>query len=61
MTKATRKRMAAIFNEWAKRYCENPDAFDTICDGDGSPVKEYGDQCAVYFEQLSKELFPKEG
>ena len=59
MTTATKKRMAIIFNEWAKRYCENPEEFDSICDGNGKPVETYGDSAAIYFDMLSQELFPK--
>jgi len=50
------KRMAAIFNEWARRYAENPDAFSEILDEDGNPVSDYGERCARYFEELEGEM-----
>ncbi len=52
-----RERMAAIFNEWARRYADNPEQFTLdILDKDGRPVADYGEACAVYFEQLDGEL-----
>ena len=56
MNSITKSRMAKIFNEWAKRYSENPDEFDDILDEDGNPVSDYGENCALYFEQLANEL-----
>lgn len=52
----TQQRMAAIFNEWAKRYAENPDEFEDILDDDGNPVTDYGECCARYFDELAKEM-----
>ena len=54
--KITLERMAIIFNEWAKRYAENPDEFDDILDEDGNPSSDYGESCAIYFHQLANEL-----
>jgi len=55
-TSITHKRMAIIFNEWARRYSENPEEFSNILDEDGSPVDDYGDMCAIYFHKLAAEL-----
>ena len=52
-------RMSAIFNEWAKRYAENPDEFDDILDDNGVPVDDYGDRCAIYFADLAREMDEK--
>ena len=52
----TPQRLAAIFNEWARRYAEDPDSFGEILDADGQPVTDYGERCAVYFEQIAAEL-----
>lgn len=51
-------RMAAIFNEWARRYSESPDSFGDVLGPDGKPVEDYGQRCATYFEQISRELYP---
>jgi len=56
MNSITKNRMAKIFNEWARRYSENPDEFDDILDEDGNPVSDYGECCALYFEKLANEL-----
>ena len=37
----TQQRMAAIFNEWAKRYAVNPSEFSEIIDENGNVVKDY--------------------
>lgn len=47
--------MAAVFNEWARRYSEDPMSFDPILNEDGTPVEDYGQSCAIYFEQLADE------
>lgn len=52
----TRERMAIIFNEWARRYSEDPDSFDDVLDADGKPIEGYGEKCAEYFHQLAVEL-----
>jgi len=56
----TQQRMAAIFNEWAKRYAVNPSEFSEIIDENGNVVKDYGESCVIYFEKLSKELYEKD-
>lgn len=49
-------RMAAIFNEWARRYADNPAEFGGVLDEEGRPFKDYGESCAAYFERLDAEL-----
>jgi excisionase family DNA binding protein len=49
-------RMAAIFNEWARRYSENPDEFGEVFDGDGNPLEDYGKCCAAYFRKIASDL-----
>lgn len=53
------QRMAAIFNEWAKRYSESPEEFTGILDGDGKPFEDYGQRCAAYFDLLADEMDSK--
>ena len=52
----TQKRMAAIFNEWARRYAENPNEFSPVLDADGNPVADYGQNCAIYFDQITAQI-----
>jgi len=47
------KRLAALFNEWARRY---PSEFSEIIDENGNPVKDYGENCVVYLQKLQEEL-----
>lgn len=54
--KITQQRMAMIFNEWAKRYAENPDEFASILNDDGNPAADYGEKCARYFTKLADEI-----
>ena len=51
--------MAAIFNEWAKRYADNHSEFSDILNENGDIVKDYGESCVIYFEKLAKELDEK--
>ena len=55
----TQQRMAAIFNEWAKRYADNHSEFSDILNENGDIVIDYGESCAIYFEKLAKELDEK--
>lgn len=55
----TQQRMAAIFNEWARLYAQNPDDFGEILDEDGSPVEDYGRQCAILFCQIAYDMDSK--
>lgn len=48
--------MAAVFNEWNKRYSENPDSFSDNLDENGKPIEDYGESCAIYFTKLEEEL-----
>ncbi len=59
MNNMTKECISKIFNEWAKRYAENPSEFNDILDKDGNPVEDYGDKCAIYFEQLAIEMDAK--
>jgi len=52
----TQQRMAAIFNEWARRYAEKPDEFSSIIGADGKPIADYGENCARYFEWIAREM-----
>lgn len=52
----TTQRLAALFNEWARRYAENPSEFLEIIDENGNPVKDYGENCVVYLQKLQEEL-----
>jgi len=56
MNDITNERMTKIFNEWAKRYSENPDEFDAILDENGKPVIDYGEKCTIYFNNLANEM-----
>jgi hypothetical protein len=48
--------MARVFNEWARRYADNPAEFGEQLDGDGKPFDDYGDACAAYFARLADEM-----
>jgi hypothetical protein len=48
--------LAKIFNEWARRYADDPKSFSEILDGDGNPIDDYGDRCAEYFCKLEAEM-----
>lgn len=52
----TQQRMAAIFNEWARRFAENPNEFCSILGADGKPVEDYGQRCARYFNEIAKDM-----
>lgn len=55
----TQQRAALIFNEWARRYAENPDEFGAILDADRKPVEDYGQRCAIYFTEIAKDMDAK--
>lgn len=45
------------FEEWDRRYRENPSDFmSTVEHLLGNTSATYGERCAVYFEELLKEL-----
>ena len=53
---AEQKQMAAIFDEWARRYAENPSEFGEILDAEGKAVTGYGERCAICFEKIRNEM-----
>lgn len=56
----SQKNLAAAFNEWAKRWAENPAGFeDTLLDKNGELNLNYGETCARYLTELAKEMFSK--
>lgn len=56
MTLAIQKRMAMIFDEWARLYAINPNEFGGILDKDGNPVEGYGEGCAIYFAKIAGDM-----
>ena len=54
--KIKEKRMSLIFNEWARRYSENPDDFGKILGEDGEPIEDYGESCMRFFCWIEKEM-----
>ena len=55
----TQQRMAAIFNEWAKRYAVSPSEFSEIIDENGNVVKDYGESCVIYLKNYPKSYMKK--
>lgn len=57
-------KTAAAFNEWMRRYTEDPKAFDAEFQTVGRFLEEqgagreptYGEHCAAYLEKLIAEL-----
>lgn len=45
----TKSKLALIFNEWMKRYNEDPEQFQEL-------TEDYCEDCAGYFIQLDKDL-----
>lgn len=52
----TQQQMTAIFNEWARRYADDPSSFSEMLGPDGRPVSDYGEACTLYFEKIAGEL-----
>lgn len=50
------QRMAAVFNEWANRYADNPSEFLQMLSEDGRPIADYGEVCTLYFERIAAEM-----
>jgi len=50
------ERMAAIFNEWIRRYEKNTDEFDSLLDSNGKAPIDYGNRCAIYFHKIAAEM-----
>ena len=53
------QQMAAVFNEWARQYSLDPDAFGKILDENGKPYEDYGSTCTAEFERIFKDLTHK--
>lgn len=61
-----RVRMPLIFNEWMRRYIEEPEKFQRewelirsfLKEENGESEPTYGQQCTAYVESLAAELFP---
>lgn len=51
---------AKVFNEWVRRYSENPKEFSELLDANGKPFSDYGENAAAYFEKLAIELCANE-
>lgn len=49
-------RMAMIFDEWNRRYHDDPEAFMGLSDSEGNPVIGFGELCATYFTQIAEEM-----
>lgn len=56
---ASTKEVADAFNEWARRYAENPNEFSEILDENGVPYADYGERCASYLAKLLNEARSK--
>lgn len=54
------QRLVLAFDEWAKRYAENPSEFENILDENGNVIEGYGEKCATYLTELLNELPPIE-
>ncbi|MCB1865797.1 MAG: hypothetical protein KDG50_10225 [Chromatiales bacterium] len=53
-------QMSTVFDEWARRYAENPEQFDSILGPDGKPREAYGDHCVDTFWTIYDEIYPHE-
>lgn len=49
-------RMTAIFNEWARQYAEDPEAFGKVLDANGRPLPDYGSVCTAEFNRIAREM-----
>lgn len=60
----TNEQMARCFNEWMRRFIDEPARFEHEFEVVGEFLKEsgggltpsYGEQCSAYMEQLGREL-----
>lgn len=50
------QHLAAGFDEWARRWADNPGEFREILDSNGRPLTGYGERCATYLSWLLVEL-----
>ena len=48
--------IAAVFNEWARRFAENPGDFCPVVGDDGKLISDYGERCEAYFLRVFQEL-----
>ncbi len=46
--------IAAVFNEWARRFAENPGDFGPVVGDDGKLISDYGERCEAYFLRVSR-------
>lgn len=57
-------KMAAAFNEWLRRYTEEPERYDAefryigqfLEESAGGVTPSYGETCAAYLTELAAEL-----
>ena len=56
MINITRAEMTAVFNEWARRYAQNPDEFAQILDADGKAEASYGEGATRVFVKIADEM-----
>lgn len=49
-------RIAEIFNEWYKRFTDNPENFINGFDERVAHIDDYGERCAAYFVLLDREI-----
>jgi hypothetical protein len=59
----TKEELVAAFNEWNRRYAEDPESFMKIIDDEGKPLQDinYGECCATFFTQIVDDLFAAKG
>ena len=53
---STKGNISAVFNEWARRFAENPGAFGPVVGDDGKLISDYGERCEAYFLRVYQEL-----
>ena len=51
-----RNHLANIFNEWARLYSKDPEAWGKILGENGEANPDYGQRCASLFIELSNKL-----
>lgn len=60
----TNEQMARCFNEWMRRFIDNPEEFEREFESVGSFLREtnegtepsYGEQCTAYMTDLSSQI-----
>ena len=66
MGRMTTKQSVAAFNEWMRRYTQEPERFEAefrsvakfLTDEANGVVPSYGQSCTTYLQQLVEELKP---